>query len=290
MKFCLNGDDAWKEGILSIENNILSLKEYNKSKKSFEINITDIKDLNQSIQNETPIMIIKSKSNENQELLSTSIAMSLDSLNSLQKDLILRLEIFKFDIYFTHAGEGGVLSLEDNINLTKGLLKITESALWIIGKESCTRISWENIINAEMKKRSRFKGEEYGAVAIEYFKDDSIESGVISTIVITKGDAITLLKRHIQELLNKYKINEDLHEIEKQILTMVYAGAFEISMGDLENSAEMFDISVSDLESHIDRLTELDIISLNKETGVKVLTKKGIKLVIELTKEGTFGG
>ncbi|NKQ38485.1 MAG: hypothetical protein HF967_03245 [Methanosarcinales archaeon] len=290
MKFCLNGDDAWKEGILSIENNILSLEEDNKSKKSFEIDIIDIKDLNQSIQNETPIMIIKSKSNENQELLSTSIAMSLDSLNSLQKDLILRLEIFKFDIYFTHAGEGGVLSLEDNINLTKGLLKITESALWIIGKESCARISWENIINAEMKKRSRFKGEEYGAVAIEYFKDDSIESGVISTIVITKGDAITLLKRHIQELLNKYKINEDLHEIEKQILTMVYAGAFEISMGDLENSAEMFDISVSDLESHIDRLTELDIISLNKETGVKVLTKKGIKLVIELTKEGTFGG
>lgn len=183
-------------------------KSKEKEKKGFCIPIGSIRDMKQEgdgilmikhIDNREP----ESGSGSGSEPLQVYTKLSADEqvLNEVERELIMSMNVYKFNVYFTHAGEGGVHSLEKNIELEKGLLKIADSALWLIGRNSHKRIAWDDIINVEQKKRGRYKGTEYGALSIDYFGVGSISNEVLSTLVITQGNTIEVLKRHIQELL-----------------------------------------------------------------------------------------
>ena len=217
-------------------------------------------------------------------LLTTQLAADEPVMNEVERELIMSMDAYRFNVFFTHAGEGGVLSMEKNVELEKGLLKISNTALWIIGRSSHKRITWDNIVNAEQKKRSRYKGTEYGAISVDYFSEGSTNNDVISTIVIAQGNTIEVLKRHIMELLNAYKMAEELPDRENQILTMMYAGALDLSA--LASTAEAFGLSEEELKNHLEHLSELEIV----DPGNQTLTKKGIKYVMDLSKNGTFGG
>lgn len=219
-------------------------------------------------------------------LLSTLLSADEYVLNEVERELVLQLDAYTFNVYFTHAGEGGVLSMEKNVALEKGLLKNTNEALWIIGRESHKRIAWDDIVNVEQKKRSRYKGTEFGAISMDYFAKDSSENQIVSTIFIMQGNTIDTLKRHTLELLKAYKINEKLPDMENQIVSMLYAGALDLSPAALAPTAEAFGLSEDELKNHVEHLSELEIVDQTNQT----LSKKGIKYVIELSKNGTFGG
>lgn len=303
MRFCLPGEDAWREGRLALENGSLCFRSDEQSRRSiasllkkgkengFLISLRSIRDV---IREERGALSIKHTGNatlpaedpasESELLLTTQLAADEPVMNEVERELIMRMDAYRFNVFFTHAGEGGVLSMEKNVALEKGLLKISNTALWIIGRSSHKRITWDNIVNAEQKKRSRYKGTEYGAISVDYFGEGSINNEVISTIVIAQGNTIEVLKRHIMELLNAYKIAEELPDMENQILTMMYAGALDLSA--LASTAEAFGLSEEELKNHLEHLSELEIV----DPGNQTLTKKGIKYVMDLSKNGTFGG
>ena len=309
MRFALPGEDTWNEGKLVLENGTLYLRSNEQSRRSrtlfpfpflktekengFSIPIRNIRDV---IREERGILTLKHTGNatlpaqepgaESELLLSTQLAADEQVLNEVERELIMRMDTYKFNVYFTHAGEGGVLSMEKNIKLEKGLLKISNTAIWIIGRDSHKRIAWNDIVNVEQKKRSRYKGTEFGAVSIDYFSEGSTNNVVESTIVITKGNTIEVLKRHVLELLKAYKIEEKLPDVENQILTMIYAGALDLSDSALASTAEAFGLSEEELKNRLEHMSELGILDATNRT----LTKKGIKYVMDLSKNGTFGG
>lgn len=305
MRFALPGEDTWREGKIALENEGLYFGSNEQSKRStlslpflkkkketgFFILLRSMKDV---IREERGILTIKHTGNatlpaqepgsESELLLSTQLAADEQVLNEVERELIMSMDAYKFNVYFTHAGEGGVLSMEKNVELEKGLLKISNNALWIIGRDSHKRITWDDIVNVEQKKRGRYKGTEFGAVSIDYFGEGSTNNEVISTIVITKGNTIEVLKRHVLELLSAYKMEEKLPDMENQILTMMYAGALDLSA--LASTAEAFGLSEDELKNQLEHMSELGIIDAANQT----LTKKGIKYVMDLSKNGTFGG
>ena len=305
MRFALPGEDTWSEGKIALENGSLYFGSNEQSKRSFLslpflkkdketgffIPLRSMRDV---IREEKGILTIKHTGNatlpaqdpgsESELLLSTQLAADEQVLNEVERELIMSMDAYKFNVYFTHAGEGGVLSMEKNVELEKGLLKISNNALWIIGRDSHKRITWDDIVNVEQKKRSRYKGTEFGAVSIDYFGEGSTNNEVISTIVITKGNTIEVLKRHVLELLSAYKMEEKLPDMENQILTMMYAGALDLSA--LASTAEAFGLSEEELKNQLEHMSELGIIDAANQT----LTKKGIKYVMDLSKNGTFGG
>ncbi len=330
MKFSLPGDDGeWKEGKLVLENGSLIFdtqmsseleqqrppspipapissiidaisakigrgKEEKTEKKGFFVPINSIRDVKHE---GNGILMIKHTDNQNistgepgseseSEPLVVATRLSADEkvLNEVERELITSIDAYKFNVFFTHAGEGGVLSMEKNVELEKGVLKISTDVLWIIGQNSLKRIAWDDIVNVEQKKRGRFKGTEFGAISFDYFGEGSDE--VISTIVITQGTTIEVLKRHALELLKEYKVSEKLPDMENQILTMMYAGALDLSSSALAATAEAFGLSEEELKNHLEHLGELGIVDPANQT----LTKKGIKYVVDLSKDGTFGG
>jgi len=309
MRFALPGEDTWNEGKLVLENETLYLRSNEQSRRSrtlfpfpflkkekengFSIPIRSIRDV---IREERGILTLKHTGNatlpaqepsaEAELLLSTRLAADEQVLNEVERELIMRMDTYKFNVYFTHAGEGGVLSMEKNIKLEKGLLKISNTAIWIIGRDSHKRIAWDDIVNVEQKKRSRYKGTEFGAISIDYFSERSTDNVIESTIVITKGNTIEVLKRHVLELLKAYKIEEKLPDVENQILTMIYAGALDLSDSALASTAEAFGLSEEELKNRLEHMSELGILDATNRT----LTKKGIKYVMDLSKNGTFGG
>lgn len=318
MRYLLPGDEGnWREGPLvlargtlvfdtetpsrsSIINTILGkigLGSKVGVKKGFAIPLRNIRDV---IREELGILAIKHSNNGNlpstgqeskpeaeaeaEQLLTTQLAADEPVLNDVERELITGMNAYQFNVYFTHAGAGGVLSMEKNVELEKGLLKISDLALWIIGRDVHQRVAWSNIVNVEQKKRSIYKGTEYSAIAIDYFGEDSTD--VASSIVITKGNTVEVLKRHVMELLRAYKLDEKLSDMENQIVTMMYAGALDLAESAFASTAEAFGMSEEDLKTMLEHLKERDIVDVANQT----LTRKGIKYVVDLSKNGTFGG
>ncbi|MBE0517045.1 MAG: hypothetical protein IBX41_06615 [Methanophagales archaeon] len=318
MQFSLPGDDTWREGKLVLENGSLYFRSKEESKlfiipflrkgmklvyfipflrkgmkTDFVIPIRSIRDV---IREKRNTLIIKhtgtaklptqEPGSKSELLLSTYLAADEHVLNEVERELVLRMVANRFSIYFTHTGEGGALPGGKNVAFEKGLLKIVNEALWIIGRESHKRIAWDDIVEVEQKKRNSSKGTEYGALSIEYFGEGSTNTSVISTIVITKGNTTEALLRHALELRKAYKIEKKLPEMESQILRMMYAGALDLSPSALASTAKALGLGEEELKNHVEHLSELGIIDLASQT----LRKKGIKYVISLSKTGTSGG
>jgi len=325
MRYSLPGDEGnWREGPMALQDGYLVFPTRHKSGKrtpipgpvgaglnallgkfgmgstgkglkGFSIPLRDMRDV---IREDTSILAIKhsditnspateaeqESDSEVEQLLTTQLSADEPVLNDVERELIMGMNAYQFNVYFTHAGVGGVLSMDKNVELEKGLLKISDLALWIIGRERHQRIAWANIVNVEQKKRSIYKGTEYSAIAIDYFGEGSTE--IASSIVITRGNTVEVLKRHVLELLRAYKLDEKLDDMENQIVTMLYAGALDLSESAFAATAEAFAMSEEDLKTMLEHLKERDIV----DPAAQALTRKGIKYVVDLSKDGTFGG
>lgn len=306
MQFSVPGDDTWREGKLVLENESLYFCSKEESKHFFTRflffrkgekihNIVPVDHIRDVIREKSDRLTIKYSSTAQspareqgsppEQLLSTHLSTAEHVLNEVERELVLRMDAYKFAIYFTTMKAADLLSMEKDLELEKGLLKIASEALWIIGRESLKRIAGEDIVHVEQKKRSA-QATEYGAISIEYLDEGSAYTNVLSTLAIAKGNTIEVLLRAALELMNAYKLKEKLSEMENRILTMMYAGALAIAPSSLASAAQAIGLREEELRNHLEHLSKLGIIDLANER----LVKKGIKYAIALSKKSTSGG
>lgn len=302
MKFTVPGDDTWREGKLILENGTLYFCSkrgskqfatlftfFNKGEKTDNIVPVDhIKDvirergdmltINYSVTEKSPAQEPGSLS---EQLLSTRLSTAEHVLNEVERELVLRMEAYKFSIYFTTTSNVDKFSIGKDVKLEKGLLKIASEALWVIGRDSLKRIAGDDIVHVEQKKRSTYKDTEYGAISIEYLDEGSAFTNALSTIIITKGNTIEILLRAILELMNAYTLSEKLSEMENRILTMMYTGAVNIAPYALASTAAALEMREEELQNHLEHLSKLGMIDQENER----LMKKGIKYAIALSKK-----
>ena len=306
MQFSVPGDDTWREGKLVLENESLYFCSKEESKHFFTHflffrkgekihNIVPVDRIRDVIREKSDRLTIKYSSTAHspareqgsplEQLLSTHLSAAEHVLNEVERELVLRMDAHKFAIYFTTMKTADLLSMEKDLELEKGLLKIASEALWIIGRESLKRIAGEDIVHVEQKKRSA-QATEYGAISIEYLDEGSAYTNVLSILAIAKGNTIEVLLRAALELMNAYKLKEKLSKMENRILTMMYAGALDIAPSSLASAAQAIGLREEELRNHLEHLSKLGIIDLANER----LVKKGIKYAIALSKKSTSGG
>jgi len=286
MRFCILGEDIWREGKLVLENNTLIFYELRQKKGVFwrirgkekeeeviKINIGSIKDVKRPSEEELILGYEGvSSSEESSQLTYVQVQMRAEAINDLEREILMRMNAKEFSVFFAQT-------LTKEMRLRKGILKLSPFALWLIDREGQKRIEWDVVVNVEEKKRGKYKGVEYAAISIEYIDEDS---KVKSSLIISKGDIINTLKKEISEILSKYSVEKDISDIENQILALIYAGAFDFT--EIEKMASSFGISEEEMRRYLEHLSEIGM--LEDANGGKRLTKRGIRYMMSMSKGG----
>lgn len=215
-----------------------------------------------------------------EQLLTTHLSADGDVLDKVERKLVTSLRTHTFKVYVMPDKE----SIGKDVKLEKGLLKVSNKALWIISRDSLTRIAGEDIVYVEQLRKSNYQGTEYGAISIEYLNEPN--TSVVSTIVITKGNTTEVLLKHILELADAYKLTDKLLERENQILRMMHAGTLDLSLSKLASTAQALRLSEEELKNHLKHLNELGVIDLANQR----LRKKGINYLLSLSKDTPLDG
>jgi len=264
MRFRIVGEDIWREGKLVLENNTLFFYEI-KAKERI---------IWEEVSEEELILGYEGEfsGEEGSQLAYVQVQMRAEAINDLEREILMRMNAREFSVFFA-------LSLTKEMRLQKGILKLSPFALWLIDREGQKRIEWDVVVNVEEKKRGKYKGVEYAAISIEYIDEDS---KVKSSLIISKGDIISTLKKEIGEILSKYSVEKDISDIENQILALIYAGAFDFT--EMEKMASSFGISEEEMRRYLEHLSEIGM--LEDANGGKRLTKRGIRYMISMSKGG----
>ncbi len=284
MRFRIVGEDIWREGKLVLENNTLIFYELKQKKGVFlrirgkekgeevlKINISSIKDVKR-VSEEELILGYEGEfsGEEGSQLAYVQVQMRAEAINDFEREILMRMNAREFSVFFA-------LPLTKEMRLRKGILKLSPFALWLIDREGQKRIEWDVVVNVEEKKRGKYKGVEYAAISIEYIDEDS---KVKSSLIISKGDIISTLKKQISEILSKYSVEKDISDIENQILALIYAGAFDFT--EMEKMASSFGISEEEMRRYLEHLSEIGM--LEDANGGKRLTKRGIRYMMSMSK------
>jgi len=286
MRFRIVGEDIWREGKLVLENNTLIFYELKQKKGVFlrirgkekgeevlKINISSIKDMKKEDKEELMLGYEgASSSEEDSQLAYVQVRMRAEAINDLEREILMRMNAKEFGVFFAQT-------LTKEMRLRKGILKLSPFALWLIDREGQKRIEWDVVVNVEEKKRGKYKGIEYAAISIEYIDEDS---KVKSSLIISKGDIISTLKKQISEILSKYSVEKEISDIENQILALIYAGAFDFT--EMEKMASSFGISEEEMRRYLEHLSEIGM--LEDANGGKRLTKRGIRYMMSMSKGG----
>jgi len=286
MRFRIIGEDIWREGKLVLENNTLIFYELKQKKGVFlrirgkekgeevlKINISSIKDVKRASEEELILGYEGEFSGEEgSQLAYVQVRMRAEAINDFEREILMRMNAKEFGVFFA-------LSLTKEMRLRKGILKLSPFALWLIDRGGQKRIEWDVVVNVEEKKRGKYKGVEYAAISIEYIDEDS---KVKFSLIISKGDIISTLKKQISEILSKYSVEKDISDIENQILALIYAGAFDFT--EMEKMASSFGISEEEMRRYLEHLSEIGM--LEDANGGKRLTKKGIRYMMSMSKGG----
>jgi len=288
MRFRIVGEDIWREGKLVLENNTLIFYEMKSKQKKglfgkirgekkgeevLKINISSIKDVKR-VSEEELILGYEGEfsGEEGSQLAYVQVRMRAEAINDLEREILMRMNAREFSVFFAQT-------LTEEMRLRKGILKLSPFALWLIDREGQKRIEWDVVVNVEEKKRGKYKGVEYAAISIEYIDEDS---KVKSSLIISKGDIISTLKKEISEILSKYSVEKDVSDIENQILALIYAGAFDFT--EMEKMASSFGISEEEMRRYLEHLSEIGM--LEDANGGKRLTKRGIRYMMSMSKGG----
>jgi len=288
MRFRIVGEDIWREGKLVLENNTLFFYEMKSKQKKglfgkirgekkgeeiLKINISSIRDVKKVSEEELMLGYEgKFSGEEGSQLAYVQVRMRAEAINDFEREILMRMNAKEFSVFFAQT-------LTKEMRLRKGILKLSPFALWLIDREGQKRIEWDVVVNVEEKKRGKYKGVEYAAISIEYIDEDS---KVKSSLIISKGDIISTLKKQISEILSKYSVEKDISDIENQILALIYAGAFDFT--EMEKMASSFGISEEEMRRYLEHLSEIGM--LEDANGGKRLTKRGIRYMMSMSKGG----
>jgi len=208
MRFRILGEDIWREGKLVLENNTLIFYELRQKKGVFwrirgkekeeeaiKINIGSIKDVKRPSEEELILGYEGvSSSEEGSQLAYVQVRMRAEAINDLEREILMRMNAKEFSVFFAQT-------LTKEMRLRKGILKLSPFALWLIDREGQKRIEWDVVVNVEEKKRGKYKGVEYAAILVEYIENSKVKS----SLIISKGDIISTLKKEISEILSRHK-------------------------------------------------------------------------------------
>jgi helix-turn-helix protein len=215
---------------------------------------------------------------EGNTVLVSKIAAPANVLDMLEMTIIRAPRPDWFKVYYiSPASRGGVLLTE--IGWTKGLLAIAGKSVWLVGRDSHTRIPFEKIISLE-RKEIRLS-EDDSAVSINHY--DAGEA--LSSLIACPAGTMDMVTGYISTILARYETETNLSDVEDRIVTLLYIGGFDSTMME-----DMLECRAEELDGCFDHLIRLKLAKIVRLRREPELTTEGMKYVTDLSKDGRFGG
>jgi len=215
---------------------------------------------------------------EGNAVLVSAIAAPKNVLDMVETAIIRspRPDWFKMH-YISPASRGGVLLTETR--WTKGMLVIAGKSVWLVGRDSHTRIPFEKIISLE-KKEIRLSKDD-SAVSINHY--DAGEA--LSSLIACPADTMDMVTGYLSTILAKYETETNLSDTEDQIAMLLYTGGVDSTM--IES---MLECGAVELDEYFDHLIQSKLAKVVRVRRELELTTEGMRYVTDLFKDGRFGG
>lgn len=211
-------------------------------------------------------------------VLVSKIAAPANALDMIEMNIIRAPRPDWFKVYYiSPASKGGVLLTGTNWN--KGLLAVAGKSVWLVGRDSHTRIPFEKIISLE-RKEVRLS-EDDRAVTINHH--DAGEA--LSSLIACPTGTMDMMTKHLSRMLASHETETNLSDVEDQIVMLLYTGGVDSTM--IEG---MIECGTDELDGYFDHLIHLKLAEVVRVRRELELTTEGMKYVTELSKDGTFGG
>ncbi|PXF61293.1 MAG: hypothetical protein C4B59_04905 [Candidatus Methanogaster sp.] len=215
---------------------------------------------------------------EGNAVVMSKIAAPANVLDMVEMSIVRapRPDWFKM-YYISPASKGGVLLTEKR--WTKGLLAIAGKSVWLVGRDSHTRIPFEKIISFERKETKL--SEDDSAVSINHY--DAGEA--LSSLIACPADTMNMVTGYLSTILAKYETETNLSDTEDQIVMLLYTGGVDSTIME-----EMLECGADELDGYFDHLIQSKLAKVVRVRRELELTTEGMKYVTDLSKDRRFGG
>jgi helix-turn-helix protein len=211
-------------------------------------------------------------------VLVSKIAAPANALDMLEMNIIRAPRSDQFKVYYiSPVSRGGVLLT--SMGWTKGLLAIAGKSVWLVGKDSHTRIPFEKIISLERKEVTLSKDD--SAVSINHYNAGE----ALSSLIAGPAGTMDMLTKHLSRMLAPYETGKNLSDMENQLVMLLYTGGLDSTM--IEG---MLECRTDELDECFDHLIQSKLAKVVRGRRELELTTEGMKYVTELLKDGMFGG
>ena len=211
-------------------------------------------------------------------VLVSMIAAPANVLDMVEMTIVRAPRPDWFKVYYiSPASRGGVLLTE--MRWTKGLLAIAGKSVWLVGRDSHTRIPFEKIISLE-RKEIRLS-EDDSAVSINHYDDEE----ALSSLIACPVDTMDMVTGYLSTILAKCETETNLSDTEDQIVMLLYTGGVDSTM--MEG---MLECGADELDGYFDHLIQSKLAKVVRVRRELELTTEGMKYVTDLSKDGRFGG
>ena len=211
-------------------------------------------------------------------VLVSMIAAPANVLDMVEMTIVRAPRPDWFKVYYiSPASRGGVLLTE--MRWTKGLLAIAGKSVWLVGRDSHTRIPFEKIISLEQKEIRL--SEDDSAVSINHYDDEE----ALSSLIACPVDTMDMVTGYLSTILAKCETETNLSDTEDQIVMLLYTGGVDSTM--MEG---MLECGADELDGYFDHLIQSKLAKVVRVRRELELTTEGMKYVTDLSKDGRFGG
>jgi len=258
-------DDKWVEGDLIISPTQIRV---NTKDKIFTYTLDQIDDIlrpKRGVKNE-----IQLDSNTGDKL---RLVLPDRYIEPIYRYLSYNMKMDKFIVYFlSPESRGGVVTR--GIKWVRGFIGIGRRALWLLSKSNITKIGYDNVSLIELEKRT------IGAKERKVLVINHVDEGdVLTSLILCPETTMQILSDYLKRITDKYKVKEELSDIEKEALTLVYSGIDSITI------ESMLQIDLDKLNEIYDKFEKLGLAKVAKIRKELELTPKGVNFVKEVAKK-----
>jgi len=179
----------------------------------------------------------------------------------------------KFIVYFlSPESRGGVVTR--GVKWGRGFIGIGRKGLWLLSKPKIIRIGYDDVSQIELDNRT------IGAKERKVLVINHVDEGeVLTSLILCPETTMHILSDYLTRITDKYKVKEDLSDIEKETLTLVYSGIDSIT---IESMLQVDLDQLNKIYEKFERLGLAKVVRIRKELE---LTPKGVNFVREITKK-----
>lgn len=192
---------------------------------------------------------------------------------SIYRYLSYSMKMDKFIVYFlSPESRGGVVTR--GVKWVRGFIGIGRKALWLLSKFNITRIGYDDVSQIELEKRT-IGSKERKVLVINHVD----EGEVLTSLILCPETTMQILSDYLTKITDKYKVNEELSDLEKEALTLVYSGIDSITI------ESMLQIDLDRLNEIYEKFERLGLAKVTKIRKELELTPKGVNFVREIAKK-----